>query len=106
MAKKSQAKRNPPDPKREPVTMKISASEHFPGRITNLFKVWKCNGSDQNEVNKATIKIIQGRCIWTFCKDGYVCVQWHDHDNALLRQVAHDGTDDNQLWFEFGGQLA
>ncbi|KAH9725713.1 hypothetical protein KPL70_007982 [Citrus sinensis] len=69
MAKKPQAKRNPPDPKREPGTVKISASEHFPGRITNLSKFGN----------------------------------WCDHDNALLRQVARHGSDDNQLWFEFGG---
>lgn len=26
-------------------------------------------------------------------------------ENALLRQVAHDESDDNRLWFEFGGLL-
>ena len=38
MAKKPQAKRNPPGPKRELGTMKISVSEHFLERITNFSK--------------------------------------------------------------------
>lgn len=43
MAKKPQAKRNPPGPKREPDTMKIYVSEHFPERITNLSKFGNVN---------------------------------------------------------------
>ena len=38
MAKKSRPKRNPPDPRKEPSRMKIPASEHFPGCITNTSK--------------------------------------------------------------------
>ena len=73
MAKKPQAKRNPPDPKREPGTVKISASEHFPGRITNLSKFGNVMEAIKTKLTKRQLKLFKEDIFGHFVKmDTYV----------------------------------
>lgn len=97
MAKKPQAKRNPPGPKRELGTMKISVSEHFLERITNFSKFGNVIEVIKTKLTRRQLKLFKDDVFGHFVKmDTYVLSGVTMH-NALLRQVAHDKSDDDQL---------
>ena len=97
MAKKPQAKRNPPGPKRELGTMKISVSEHFLERITNFSKFGNVIEVIKTKLTRRQLKLFKDDVFGHFVKmDTYVLSGVIMH-NALLRQVAHDKSDDDQL---------
>ena len=106
MAKKPRSKRNPPGPTKEPGRMKIPASEHFPGRITNTSKFGNVMEAIKRKLTRQQLRLFKKDIFGQFAKmDAYVFSGAIVH-NALLRQVAHDKHDEDQMWFEFCGQLA
>ena len=106
MAKKPRSKRNPPGPRKKPGRMKIPASEHFPGRITNTSKFGNIMETIKRKLTRQQLRLFKKDVFGQFAKmDAYVFSGAIVH-NALLRQVAHDKHDEDQMWFEFCGQLA
>ncbi|KAH9671507.1 hypothetical protein KPL70_017399 [Citrus sinensis] len=106
MAKKPRSKRNPPGPRKKPGMMKILASEHFPGRITNTSKFGNVMEAIKRKLTRQQLRLFKKDIFCQFAKmDAYVFSGAIVH-NALLRQVAHDKHDEDQMWFELCGQLA
>ena len=106
MAKKTRSKRNPPGLRNEPSKMKILASEYFPGRITNTSKFGNVMEAIKRKLTRQQLRLFKKDVFGQFAKmDAYVFSGTILH-NALLRQVAHDKHDEDQLWFEFCDQLS
>lgn len=85
MAQKSQSKRNPPGPYKEPSTMKIPTFEHFPGRITNTFKFENVMEVIKRKLTKQQLRLFKKDVFGHFAKiDAYVFSGAIMH-NTLLR---------------------
>ena len=88
MAKKPRSKHNPPDPRKEPDMMKIPASKHFPGHITNTSKFGNVMEAIKRKLTRQQLSLLKKDIFGQFTKmDAYVFSGAIVH-NALY-QVEH-----------------
>lgn len=106
MAKKPRSKRNPPGPIKKPGVIKIPPSKYFPGRIKNISKFGNVMEAIKRKLTRQHLRLFKKDIFGQFAKMVAYVFNGVIVHNALLRQVAHGKHDEDQLWFEFCGQLA
>ncbi|KAL9444201.1 hypothetical protein AB3S75_017393 [Citrus x aurantiifolia] len=105
MAKTKLAKRNPPEPGKEPGVMKLYFNDHFPGRISETSKFKKVIAAIQCKLTRKQLSLFRSDVFGHFLDLGSYNFSGVIFHNLLLRQVAHKETNKNQLWFQIGEHL-
>lgn len=86
--------------------MKIPTSEHFPRHVRNTSIFRYMMEAIKRKLIKWQLRLFKKYAFSNFAKNNTYVFSGAIMHNALLRQVAHDVCCKDQLWFEFGGQLA
>ncbi|ESR64835.1 hypothetical protein CICLE_v10010179mg [Citrus x clementina] len=105
MAKTKLAKRNPPEPGKEPSVMKLYFDDHFPGRISETSKFKKVIAAIRCKLTRKQLSLFRSAVFGHFLDLGSYNFSGVIFHNLLLRQVAHKKTNKNQLWFQIGEHL-
>lgn len=99
MAKNKLTNRNPPTLRKDPRVMKLDFDEYFPGRITKTSKFRKVVQVIWSKLTQKQLSLFKNDIFGHFMDlESYTFNGIIIH-NLLLRQVAHEETDEDWLWF-------
>lgn len=102
MAKNKLAKRNPLIPKKDLGVMKLSFDNHFLGHIKETLKFKIVVQAIHSKLMQKQLLLFKSDIFRHFMNlDNYPFSDVKIY-NMLFRQVAHEETNEDQLWFQIG----